>query len=428
MSTDHQTALILLRTGLALPKDSPVGPFFQKEWQKAGIGVALERMGWREGKLLGMAAADIARELALPPDVTERIAFLASRGGQLALERDRLQSRGIWVLTAYDADYPQTLLRRLDSSAPPVLFGAGSKEVLARRGIAIVGSRDVDDAGLAFAGELGRSCVAAGLTVYSGGARGVDQVAMRAALDAGGSTVGVLAEGVERSIRTKDNVKSLLAGTLALLSPYLPKAGFTVSNAMARNRIVYALAEAAVVVASSEGSGGTWAGAKENLNARWVPLYVRTGPGVPPGNRALVAEGARPLEDEAVAALLTGISRSGDGRGRRDEPSQQVRDVDQVTAAAPALGGIEDGATSESDGRLDLFCVNWPLLAQRLTRPMTAQQLGAEVTGVEPAQLKRWLEMAEERGLASAQGRPKRYRVVAIRQPAIDQAQLSFGF
>jgi predicted Rossmann fold nucleotide-binding protein DprA/Smf involved in DNA uptake len=54
---------------------------------------------------------------------------------------------------------------------------------------------------------------------------------------------------------------------------------------MERNKLIYALADWAIVVASAAGQGGTWTGALENLKAGWAPLFVRNGSDVPDGNR-----------------------------------------------------------------------------------------------------------------------------------------------
>ena len=85
---------------------------------------------------------------------------------------------------------------------------------------------------------------------------------------------------------------------------------------MGRNRLIYCLADAAVVVATSEGAGGTWAGATEALTARWVPVYVLAGDGVPPGNAALIARGAIALEGGPG------------GAGELSEPSARPESVD----------------------------------------------------------------------------------------------------
>ena len=74
-----------------------------------------------------------------------------------------------------------------------------------------------------------------------------------------------------------------------------------------RNRLIYCLADVAVVVSASEGEGGTWAGATEALKARWVPIYTRLTGGLSAGNAALVSRGALALDAQpaSVADLLT---------------------------------------------------------------------------------------------------------------------------
>jgi hypothetical protein len=63
-------------------------------------------------------------------------------------------------------------------------------------------------------------------------------------------------------------------------------------------------------VTSAAGSGGTWAGAVENLKRSWVPLFVRCDALSPQGNHDLISEGGRPLSLEALppsGALLSGL-------------------------------------------------------------------------------------------------------------------------
>jgi predicted Rossmann fold nucleotide-binding protein DprA/Smf involved in DNA uptake len=156
--------------------------------------------------------------------------------------------------------------------------------------------------GDAFATDIGRRCAAAGLAVFSGAARGVDRLAMAAALERGGTAVGILADSLERALREADIRRPILSGDLALATPFHPAAGFSVGNAMARNKLIYCLADAAVVVATAVENGGTWAGAIENLRAGWVPLFVRAGSGVPTGNRALIERGAMPLDRDVFPA------------------------------------------------------------------------------------------------------------------------------
>ena len=91
--------------------------------------------------------------------------------------------------------------------------------------------------------------------IISGGARGTDQAAMSGALEAGGRSVGVLANGLERAALNRGNRNFLLDGRLVLVSPYDPAARFLAAHAMQRNKLIYALSDAAVVVNSAEGVG-----------------------------------------------------------------------------------------------------------------------------------------------------------------------------
>ena len=178
---------------------------------------------------------------------------------------------------------------------PSSIFG--NLDLLTGDGVGIVGSRNVTEEGKEAAEEIAREAVRGGRSVVSGGARGVDSFAMNAAFMAGGSVIGVLADSLQARIRKPGTLQAIDDGTVCLLSQQTPSAGFTPSSAMARNKLVYALSEVTVVVATDVESGGTWAGAVEALkkhNGR-VTAWVGTGAG--PGNDALIRTGASPLTD-----------------------------------------------------------------------------------------------------------------------------------
>jgi predicted Rossmann fold nucleotide-binding protein DprA/Smf involved in DNA uptake len=140
------------------------------------------------------------------------------------------------------------------------------------------------------------------LAVVSGGARGTDRLAMGAALEGGGMASGVLADSLERTVRQPDLRQLLLDGQLVLVTPYVPSAGFSVGAAMGRNKLVYGLADFALVVSSDFETGGTWAGAVEALKAGWCPVFARDGEAVPRGNRELLKLGAAPVAASDLAA------------------------------------------------------------------------------------------------------------------------------
>jgi len=291
-----EDGLVVLALCSGLGYDSKTGaglasPLTLSEWNKLASVISNSSLKNPAG-LLGHDSADLGKALQIPLDEAERLARLLERASRLPLELESLFSRGMWVVTRVDSKYPAKLRDSLQRHAPAVLFGAGRIELLARSGIAVVGSRGIDAVGAAFAQEVGRKSAAAGLPIVSGGAKGTDRLAMQGALEGGGIAFGVLADTLERTIRQGDVRQFLLDEKLVLLTPYLPTAGFSVGAAMGRNKLIYGLADFAVVVSSDFQTGGTWAGAVEALKAGWCPVFVRDGQGVPQGNRELLKRGA----------------------------------------------------------------------------------------------------------------------------------------
>lgn len=306
--TDDGLAVLALTSRLAASpsatRDSdrlaPLGP---KEW--ARVARALAAAGATPADLLGREPDELAALLGDAPRAAEVIGRLAARATSLALEVERLAGRGIWLVSIADDAYPARLRDRLGDSAPPILYGAGAVELLEAGGVAIVGARDADPAAVQYAAAAAAAVARSGRPVVSGGARGIDGAAMSGAAEAGGTVVGVVADSLERATRSPQ-VRALVADErLVLVSPYGADVPFSVGTAMGRNRLIYCLADAALIVSTAAGEGGTWAGATEALEAGWVPVYVRAGEGVPEGNGALIARGAIALQDgpERAAGL-----------------------------------------------------------------------------------------------------------------------------
>jgi predicted Rossmann fold nucleotide-binding protein DprA/Smf involved in DNA uptake len=233
----------------------------------------------------------------LDPELATRIETLIEGAGAVAFEYEELTRKGVKAIGIGGDDYPPRLLQRLERAAPPVLFAVGELVPLSRGGVAIVGSRNVEPEGAEVAQAVAGAAVNAGLPVVSGGARGVDQLAMNAAFMAGGAVVGVLADSLLDRIRKADILSALDAGGTCMVTQQHPETGFSPAAAMARNKIVYALSDLTVVVATDEGSGGTWAGAVESLRRGYGRVAVWRGPGEGPGNAALEQRGAIPISD-----------------------------------------------------------------------------------------------------------------------------------
>ena len=244
--------------------------------------------------LLGLDASAVIEDCGKSFD-RSRLEALLGRGFLLSQAVERWNSRSIWVISRADANYPKRLKAHLKENAPPVLYGCGDVNLLDRGGLAVVGSRHVDDELICYTEHVGRLGAEAHRTIVSGGAKGIDRAAMYGALLAGGNVAGVMADSLERSALARDNREPLMDGRLVLISPYDPAAGFNVGHAMQRNKLIYALADAALVVTSDFEKGGTWAGAIEQLERlRFVPVFVRNGSNAGQGNSALLNRGGRP--------------------------------------------------------------------------------------------------------------------------------------
>jgi predicted Rossmann fold nucleotide-binding protein DprA/Smf involved in DNA uptake len=249
------------------------------------------------GRLMQESAATIAEIADVDLAEAERLRALLDASTALSFEQERLLDGGISLLSAFDDHFPSALRVRLRDACPTFLLVAGPVEWLSRAGLAVVGSRNADEAVLDAARQSAELAVRHGWPVVSGLARGVDQVAMAGALDADGIVVGVPAEGILRVSKNADVRRRVHSGTLCIASPFGPNAPFQAGNAMGRNKIIYALSRLAFVVASDQGTGGTWAGAREALDRRYAPVAVWTGAGAKDGNEALVRRGAHPVSD-----------------------------------------------------------------------------------------------------------------------------------
>ena len=224
-----------------------------------------------------------------------RLQRLLGRGFLLSQVIERWQARAIWVISRADDQYPRRLKARLREDSPAVLYGCGDIGLLDSGGMAVVGSRHVDELLIDYTLAVGRLAARARRTLVSGGARGIDQAAMRGALEAGGKVIGVLADSLEKTTMNRENRNLLLNGQLVLISPYDPGAGFNVGNAMQRNKLISALADASLVVSSDLNKGGTWTGAVEQLDKlKFVPVYVRSTGESSIGLEALRGKGAIP--------------------------------------------------------------------------------------------------------------------------------------
>ena len=267
----------------------------------------------------------LAKVLNLPESDAIQIRKRLDSVEVVEIELDRLQELGIWMVTIADPDYPNRLRENLPIQAPPVLFGVGDPKALDRGGLAVVGPRNSNDSDLFFAKEIGELCAKEGIQVISGAAKGIDRYAMTGAMEAGGQVVGVLGDSLEKHAKDPDMQQLVSSGQLTLVTCYHPKSHFEVGKAMGRNKLIYALADWALVVSCQVGQGGTWHGATSALKSLNIPVFVRTDTDLSPGNLELLKRGALEFPQLPWKNLVESLTvLSENYRPKKSIPNDQV--------------------------------------------------------------------------------------------------------
>ena len=329
------TAPLIAGRGKHKPSVKPLGA---GEYRR--LARRLRELQRQPADLLAPGAREVVDECRTGLDL-ERLERLLGRGFLLSQAVEHWRTRAIWVRSRADADYPRRMKKRLGEDAPPVLYGCGDAAILNGGGLAVVGSRNVPNALVGYTENVGRLAAEAGHGLISGGARGVDQAGMRGALNAGGRVVGTLADSLEKAAMLREHRDALMDGRLVLISPYDPAARFQVGHAMQRNKLIYALSDAALVVNSDCGKGGTWAGATEQLDKlKFVPIYVRANGEVSQGLKELRAWGARPwpapVTSDAFKQVLDAAQNEGQDASER-QPETVLPPADELFAKVEEL-------------------------------------------------------------------------------------------
>jgi len=188
---------------------------------------------------------------------------------------ESLLNEGYELIPIISPEYSNTLKENLkDKYSPPLLYIKGDKQILQEKSIAIVGSRDASQISLNFADNIAKRASKENKVVVSGFAKGVDKQALDSILKYNGQSIIVLPQGIatfDSGFRTY--YKPLIGGKLLVLSVFPPKATWNKGYAMARNPIIYGLANEIYVAESSE-KGGTWSGAVDGLK-KGRNIYIR---------------------------------------------------------------------------------------------------------------------------------------------------------
>ena len=239
----------------------------------------------------------------------QRARVLLGRVRRVAECLDAYEQKGYELILPSDPRWPEDLYR-IGRGMPQFLFLRGEGSLLQARRIALAGSRNIAPATRRMAAMAGAAISGEGFSLVSGGARGSDEAAQRAALERGGSLILVPAMPVETLLARSGELQDALSrGKLLFACDALPDEPFSAAKALMRNHTIYAMGDAALVVASRNGVGGSWRGATDCLREGYAPLGALDGEGDDfAGNRALHVLGAahvqlgRPLAPQLLAA------------------------------------------------------------------------------------------------------------------------------
>ncbi|MBO0855407.1 MAG: DNA-processing protein DprA [Nocardia sp.] len=326
----------------------------------------ISRVGVRE-------AARAVRECALPESLrgpTER------RRGVDRVERDlEVMARiGGRVITPDDDEWPQWRMLGLaqldpardpEAAVPLVLWARGplSLRQYTEQALAVVGARCSTGYGEQAAAELAGDMAAAGWTIISGAAFGIDGTAHRAALTVGGNTIAVLACGIDRPYPAQhERLLAEIAETGVVVSEYPPGAAAYKHRFLARNRLIAALSDGVLVVEAGARSGA-------RNTAKWARRLGRPALAVPGPITAAASAGCHRMIREGEAILVTRIEEVCDEVGplRLPLPTGRVEprldgDQETVFAALPVAGARQPTQLAEDCG-LDVAAVRAALVA-----------------------------------------------------------------
>ena len=288
---DDGYAAMLLTMALSPDREEYARPYSAQEL--TALENAVRNTAYRRiGKLLNLDISGLMIYLDMSEEAAYRAYTLLHRTVQLSYALEGFARQGIEVITGYDGSYPARLKRKLSQLAPPFFYCCGSDALLSKPAVAILGiggvktGADVREA-VAYVVE---NAVSRGYTIITGGEMGVSRMAATLAVEKGGCFLDVLGGGLRAHIDSDGVAEWIALERAAVIATEHPDAMFTLSHGVARNRIVFSLADAAFVF-NTDGRRGE-AEALQNRYCDWI--YAWEGC---PQNQPLFARGAIPMGD-----------------------------------------------------------------------------------------------------------------------------------
>ena len=406
----ENTKAILLLTAPLVKSDGELGAQLLTAQEYGTLARRLQELNAQPSALLVSHPARAIRDLSdlLSP---QRVESLLSRRQALKEALERWKDLGVWVLSRADLEYPRKLKRRLGRTSPSLLFGAGSSGILARTAIAVVGEEGYDKSLTEYSKRAGHLSGRGGRALLSQLLTDLDRAAVRGAVEAGGHLLFVGPSSIARSVLGSDWARLIQESRIATLGVSDPTVGSSKDSRQDDCRVLFALADLAVVVEALPNQGCLWTCATEALEGtRRGNVFIRNDNGRSEGLRLLRDRGARfwpdPQSEEKLDRLVVDTDRSTANRGRPPTVLDQPRLVISPTS---------DTETRDHRGNSRPLADELLRFVARLLEQLTATPKGAteisEELGVSLVQAERWIQRLVSSGVLEEFELDRTYRI-----------------
>jgi DNA processing protein len=272
------------------------------------VKLLLDRFGTIEQVFLS-DIADIASLPKFNPLLAKRILQAGDNLHKFKRQLEFLKEEGIKLLCLNDTHYPE-LLKRIPNP-PPVLCQKGTMDLVPEKSVAIVGTRTPTDQGILTAVEISAEIASAGFTIVSGLAKGIDTAAHFGALEANGTTIGVLGCSLW-TVYPKENrhLASRICDNGTLLSEHPFPAEPTSANLISRNRIISGLSICVIVIETEVDGGAIRTAQFAQKQGRKCYVYNwQEGHPLGSGNEWLIANGAKGISSSELPNLMAKLKK-----------------------------------------------------------------------------------------------------------------------
>lgn len=316
---DDSFAATLLTMALSPNREEYARPFSTQEYYRLEK-LARDSRFRSVGGLVGVDIGGLMMYMGVSEEEGYRIYTLLNRGVQFSYALEDFAGHGVKMVSLYDEDYPERIRRKMPEAAPPFLYRSSEVDLFGRPAVAIMGISGVKTTSDMRDGvvTLVKQAVKHGYAVITGGELGVSRVAAGAVLEQGGMLIDVLGGGMYEHMQHETIVQLMKEKRMMVVSLEHPESMFTVSHAIARNKVIFALADAAFVFNTDNKRGEL--DALHNRYCDWI--YAYSGAAC---NQTLISRGATPVKD------LRKMDLGEMSRHWRDSQSEQLNMFDMFS-------------------------------------------------------------------------------------------------